>query len=319
MKLFTLFAVVSALDSAGSNGRLRGPHPGVPAAKAEIKAQQVDEVKALKEQVEAESSATAPASTPSASAVPEGVSDAAGAAAEATTDAAADAADATTGAVADGAGAVTDASKDLASGKLANEAQAKSREELAKAWAAAKKGDVMTFLKVVYKQMAMAMTIGGTGYLLVTALIWYFACKGSERAPRRATKDELKKGDFNPVGTCACCNWKVLNIFEALCCPHFLWAETAGKLQVLNFFALFALVILALALVPLTFSITMYLFILSRIWIRYSMRNRFGQVGQGCCFDCVWDCCIHLLCFPCAASQEAEFVEHLEHHGIVKV
>ena len=24
----------------------------------------------------------------------------------------------------------------------------------------------------------------------------------------------------------------MLNIFEALCCPHFLWAETAGKLQV---------------------------------------------------------------------------------------
>merc|ERR1719395_389731 len=99
----------------------------------------------------------------------------------------------------------------------------------------------MTFLKVVYKQMAMAMTIGGTGYLLVTALIWYFACKGSERAPRRATKDELKKGDFNPVGLCACCSWKVL-----------------------NFFALLALVILALALIPLTFSVTMYLFILSR-------------------------------------------------------
>merc|ERR1719181_2216703 len=135
----------------------------------------------------------------------------------------------------DTAGDMAGATGDIASGKLANEAQAKSREELAKAWAAAKDGDVKTFILVVYKQMAMAMTIGGVGYLLVGALVWYFACKGSERAPRRATKDELKKGDFNPVGLCACC------------CPHFLWAETAGKLQVLNFFALLALVILALA------------------------------------------------------------------------
>ena len=42
--------------------------------------------------------------------------------------------------------------------------------------AQAKKGDVKTFLLVVYKQMAMAMTIGGVGYLLVGALVWYFAC-----------------------------------------------------------------------------------------------------------------------------------------------
>jgi len=316
MMFFTLFALASALDSAGANGLLRGPHPGIPAAKEEVKENQQAEVKALKEQVEEASG------TP----IPQGVSDAAGVAAESTADAAGAAADATADAAGDAAGAAMDtagdmagATGDIASGKLANEAQKKSREELAKAWAAAKKGDVKTFVLVVYKQMAMAMTIGGVGYLLVGALLWYFACKGSERAPRRATKDELKKGDFNPVGLCACCSWKVLNIFEAVCCPHFLWAETAGKLQVLNFFALLALVILALALAPLTFTVTMYLFVLSRIWVRYSMRQRFSQVSQGCCFDMVWDCCIHLLCFPCAVSQEAEFVEHLEHHGIVKV
>jgi len=292
MMFFTLFAIASALDNVGAKGQLRGPHPGVPAAKEEIKEQQQAEVQALKDQVEDASATPIPAGGSSADPA---------------------------GAAMDTAGDMAGAGKDIASGKLASEAQAKSREELANAWAAAKKGDVKTFLLVVYKQMAMAMTIGGVGYLLVGALVWYFACKGSERAPRRATKDELKRGDFEPVGLCACCNWKVLNIFEALCCPHFLWAETAGKLQVLNFFALLVLVILALALIPVTFSVTMYLFIMSRIWIRYSMRQRFGQVGQGCCFDMVWDCCIHLLCFPCAASQEAEFVEHLEHHGIVKV
>jgi len=315
MMFFTLFALASALDSAGDKGLLRGPHPGVPAAKEEIKDKQQAEVKALKEQVEEASATPIPAGSDAESGVAGAATDAAGAAAGAATDAAGDAAGAAMGTAGDMAGA----GKDIASGKLANEAQKKSREELAKAWAAAKEGDVKTFLLVVYKQAAMAMTIGGVGYLLVGALLWYFACKGSERAPRRATKDELKKGDFNPVGLCACCSWKVLNIFEALCCPHFLWAETAGKLQVLNFFALLALVILALALAPLTFTVTMYLFVLSRIWVRYSMRQRFSQVSQGCCFDMVWDCCIHLLCFPCAVSQEAEFVEHLEHHGIVKV
>jgi len=294
MMFFTLFAIASALDNVGAKGQLRGPHPGVPAAKEEIKEQQQAEVQALKDQVEDASATPIPAGGSSADAA---------------------------GAAMDTAGDMAGAGKDIASGKLASEAQAKSREELANAWAAAKKGDVKTLLLVVYKQMAMAMTIGGVGYLLVGALVWYFACKGSERAPRRATKEELKRGDFEPVGLCACCNWKVLNIFEALCCPHFLWAETAGKLQVLNFFVLLVLVILALALIPVTFSVTMYLFIMSRIYIRYSMRQRFegARGGQGCCFDMVWDCCIHLLCFPCAASQEAEFVEHLEHHGTIKV
>jgi len=316
MMFFTLFAIASALDNVGAKGQLRGPHPGVPAAKEEIKEHQQAEVQALKDQVEDASATPIPAGGSSAD--PAGaVTGAAGDAAGAATDAAGDAA----GAAMDTAGDMAGAGKDIASGKLASEAQAKSREELANAWAAAKKGDVKTFLLVVYKQMAMAMTIGGVGYLLVGALVWYFACKGSERAPRRATKEELKRGDFEPVGLCACCNWKVLNIFEALCCPHFLWAETAGKLQVLNFFVLLVLVILALALIPVTFSVTMYLFIMSRIYIRYSMRQRFegARGGQGCCFDMVWDCCIHLLCFPCAASQEAEFVEHLEHHGTIKV
>merc|ERR1719197_2253117 len=121
---------------------------------------------ALKDQVEDASATPIPAGGSSAD-------PAAGAAGDAAGDAA--------GAAMDTAGDMAGAGKDIASGKLANEAQQKSREELAKAWAAAKQGDVKTFLLVVYKQMAMAMTIGGVGYLLVGALLWYFACKGSER------------------------------------------------------------------------------------------------------------------------------------------
>jgi len=153
--------------------------------------------------------------------------------------------------------------------------------------------------------------------LAILGLCWAFCCMGSERAFRRATKEDLKRGDFQPVGFFSCFSWQVMHVCEACLCYQFMWAETMSKLKVAPFWALLACVTAGIVLGPLTAGITVLLLWAIRVYTRTMMRNKFGQQGGN--MDPIVDCCAHLVCCFCATAQEAEFVEHCDHHGLLNV
>jgi len=172
------------------------------------------------------------------------------------------------------------------------------------------------------QQSALQTILGEAGVLAICGLVWAFCCMGSERAFRRATKEDLKKGNFSPVGLFQCFQWQVTHVCEACLCYQFVWTETASKLGVFGipFPALLAVVCTCIILSPVTAGVTLLLLLLARVYVRTTMRNQFGQQGTyGPAGDGVLDCCLHLCCCPCATAQEAEFVEHCDHHGLLNV
>jgi len=184
----------------------------------------------------------------------------------------------------------------------------------------------MQNLKMMGEIMALAMflhvnwvyiVVGIAVSVLFWTLAWLCFCLNRNRSVADpAVKKEDMTGDFAPVGL-GSCFYSVMNCFEATFCHACMWAETASKIRWLGC-GLPLWIIVVYILVSLeffTFGLSLLLFAFCRGCMRMSLRESKQQGESKCCADC----CVQILCCPCAIHQEAEFVEDYESiHGPIE-
>lgn len=147
---------------------------------------------------------------------------------------------------------------------------------------------------------------------LIAGFVWAFLCMGKKRGGKTPSKESFD-GDFQPVGLCAWMNSHMTVILEAICCPHFLWADTVAKLGVIEFPAALFLVFMLVCVIPMPYALGFVLLGLPvRAAARTYIRRSYKQASSSRCFDCCQDVLVHSLCCCCAIHQEAVFVEQYQ-------
>merc|ERR1719240_191126 len=124
-------------------------------------------------------------------------------------------------------------------------------------------------------------------------------------AKATATKADFA-GEFAPVGLFACFSAPL----EACCCTPFVWAETVGKLGVLELAPALFFVFFLVCVLPMPYFFGFVLLGLPvRVAVRTYLRRNHKQTGTNRCSDCCTDFLAHAFCCCCAVHQEAAFVE----------
>lgn len=144
---------------------------------------------------------------------------------------------------------------------------------------------------------------------VIVGFMWAFLCMGRSRATKTATKHDFG-GEFQPVGLCAWMNGPFSAMLEAICCPHYLWAETVSKLGVVDFAPALFVVFVLMCVVPFPYTLGfLCLGVPVRAAVRANLRRTYKQAGSSRCVDCFQDVFVHSFCCCCAIHQEAQFVE----------
>jgi len=151
-------------------------------------------------------------------------------------------------------------------------------------------------------------------WLVILYVLWayVFCCAGSKRSTRTATAAEFT-GDMQPVGLCSC--WTESSslkfIFEAMCCPMCLFAETVEHAnmrdrpwpsQTLGVEG-------RLCATGLLSFVTCSLYdCYANLAFRVSLLGLPKRTSPTC-GTCTRACCELFWCYFCALRQQADFVE----------